>query len=66
MTQLFNSVNFVYRSVEVQIHLCVLFLFRVHVSHPYVAVENMHVRIIRNFIFLIVALLSFLQAVVVN
>ena len=26
----------------------VMFLFRVHVSHPYVAIRNMHVRIVRT------------------
>ena len=38
-------------------------LFRVHVSHPYVAVENMCVRIIRNFILLFVAFHTFSMSI---
>ena len=40
-----------------------MFLFRVHVSHPCVAVENMYVRIIRNFILLFVAFHSFSMSI---
>ena len=39
----------------------VIFLFRVHISHPYVAVGNTHVRIIRNFILLFCCLSLFLN-----
>ena len=36
-----------------------MFLFRVPISHPYVAVENMHVRIIRSLILIFVPFHSF-------
>ena len=41
----------------------VMFLFRVHVSHPYEVVENMRVRIIRNLILLFVAFHGFSMSI---
>ena len=52
---------FLYYSFFFQMHF--MFLFRVHVLHPCVAVGNMHVRIIRNFILLFVAFNSFSMSI---